>query len=165
MLIYKPAEWLVVCDWLHDNVDVEHVYRQWFHLAPELSLQQDGKQFVCQLPREEGSLRVASLLPQANATQPALGVTNPELQGWWSPKDKMMLPNYAFGYGQRGRSGIFATVFAFCSTLRARDSSRIAPSGRNAHLCWEADGVQHVLVFSRPEEDALHVAVETQLVK
>ena len=58
LLIFKPSEWLVVCDWLHDNIEAEHDYRQWFHFAPELSVRQDAGQYVASGARPKEPLRV-----------------------------------------------------------------------------------------------------------
>src|SRR6478609_370100 len=88
VLLYRPSEWLVVCDWLHDNVEAEHDYRQWFHFAPELSVRQVGEQYVAQGARPKEPLRVASLLVGPTGGKLQLAQETPQLQGFWSPSDR-----------------------------------------------------------------------------
>lgn len=160
LLVFKPSHWLIVCDWLHDNVEAEHDYRQWFHFAPELSVREQAGQYVATGARPSEPLRAASLLagPQGSSLQ--LAQTTPELQGWWSPSDSKMLPSYAMSFDVRARTGLFATLFTFGSELRVHASSRMAASGRNGYLRWRADGVDETLAFSRPEEGDLTLVHE-----
>lgn len=160
LLIFKPSHWLIVCDWLHDNVEAEHDYRQWFHFAPELAVTQEGAQYVATGARPQEALRATSLLAAPQGSKLSLAQATPELQGWWSPSDGKMLPNYALSFDLRARTGLFATLFSFANELRPHASSRMAASGRNGYLRWHADGVDQTLAFSRPEEGDMTLVYE-----
>jgi hypothetical protein len=158
LLLFRPRSWLVVFDWLHDNVEAQHDYRQWFHFAPELSVRHQGEQYVATNSRWSAPLRVASLMPEVSLSRPVLGRETPTLQGWWSPKGRVILPNYAVALEQRGRSATFATAFAFCSQLSINPSSRVAPSGRSGHLRFRADDCEHLITFARPEDGDIELS-------
>jgi hypothetical protein len=155
LLVFQPQRWLLVLDWLYDNIEEAHDYHQWFHFAPELSVRQEDEQYVVPIARSAQPLRVGSLLRGAVPIKPVLGQEEPVRQGWWSPKHRIALPNYAVAFEQRGRTAVFATVFAFCSNLLTASGSRVAPSGRTGHLRWRSDEVNHAVTFSRPEEGTL----------
>lgn len=152
VLLFKPSSWLIVCDWLHDNLEQQHDYRQWFHFAPELSVQREGGQYVARGPQPAQALRVASLLSGVNASKPYLAQESPQLQGFWSPADRSMLPSYAVALEQQARTGLFATLFCFANELSVHPSSRLTASGRNGHFRWRLDGNDHVVTFARPED-------------
>jgi hypothetical protein len=162
LLIFKPSAWLVVCDWLHDNLEVPHEYRQWFHFEPELSVRRDGQQYVATGARPEQSLRAVSLLSGATCGKTYLARDAAPMQGFWSPSDRTMLPSYAVAFEQTARTGLFATLFTFAEQLTPHPSSRINPSGRNGQLRWRSDGRDHLLAFSRPEEGSLSLNYEDQ---
>jgi len=65
-------------------------------------------------------------------------------------------------FEQRARTGLFATIFTFGSELNVHPTSRMAASGRNAHLRWRSDAGDQTLAFSRPEEGELSVVYEKQ---
>jgi hypothetical protein len=159
-LVFRPGQWVLIWDWLHDNVEAEHDFKQWLHFAPELLLRQHEQQYSASAPRLSTPLRIASLLPNVEAQRPVLGREEPK-QGWWSPKGRVVLPSYALPLQQRGRTAIFATLLAFCNELSPDATSRVAPSGRNAHLRWRADGRAHVLTFARPDDGALELNYRT----
>jgi hypothetical protein len=163
LLLFRPRSWLVVCDWLHDNLEAEHHYRQWFHLAPELSVEQRGERYRAENARWETPLWIGSLLPGASAGKPVLGRETPVRQGWWSPKSRMILPNYALAFEDRGRSTVLATVLAFCDNLVVDASSRVSPSGRNGQFRFRTDRTEQVLTFSRPESGELELGCRTEL--
>jgi hypothetical protein len=158
VLIFRPGNWLVVWDWLHDNLNAQHDYRQWFHFAPELSVRLHDEQYVVTSARWNEPLRVASLLPGTTCSKPVLGREGPAQQGWWSPKARVIVPNYALAFEQRARSVVFATALAFCSDLVVHPSSRVAPSGRSTHLRFGTNGSEHILNFSRPEEGDIELS-------
>lgn len=162
LLFHRPRAWLVVCDWLHDNLDAEHDYRQWLHLAPELSVEHLGEQYRATCSRWDAPLHIGSLLPSVSAAKPVLGREGPNRQGWWSPKSRMILPNYALAFEARGRSTVFATVLAFCDELTIDTSSRVAPSGRSGQLRFRTDHTEQVLSFSRPEGGDIEVGCRSE---
>ena len=47
LLVLNPANWLLVYDRVWDDASEEHDYRQWFHFAPDLTVE----------PRDEGTAR------------------------------------------------------------------------------------------------------------
>ena len=44
LLVLDPGNWLLVYDWLSDEAGAEHDFRQWFHFAPDLTVEtQNGE--------------------------------------------------------------------------------------------------------------------------
>lgn len=157
LLFFKPGQWLIVCDWVHDNHEVEHEYRQWFHFAPEHSVRKKEEHYSVSVASLRRPMCATSLLPGVSISKPFIGVEQPQAQGWWSPKDKVMLPNYAVAFEQTARTGLFATVLSFESSVAVSQVSRIAPSGRSGQLRWTEGAVAHAINFVRPEDGGLQV--------
>jgi len=157
VLAWLPGQWLLVFDWLHDNAGADHHFRQWFHLAPALSLFPSAEGFVTLPRRSAQPLRIESLLPEPRPMRLALGQEQPVLQGHYSPKEKTLIPNYAFGFEVAGAAGTgFATLFCHADELRCdREWSTMARSGRNARFRWVADGVGSSIVIARPADGEL----------
>jgi hypothetical protein len=151
VLVFRPSSWLLVLDWLHDNAAGEHVFREWFHFAADLSVRQDANQYVVEVPDAGAALHVASLIAGPRAGMPVIGTADPALQGWWSPRQRVLEPNYAISFERTGSSAVFATLFAFGDSLKTGERSSVNPSGRGGRLHWLLDDIPHTLGFSRPE--------------
>lgn len=162
VLMFKPGQWLVVFDWFHDNLALEHHVRQWFHLSPNLQLERALDGFVTSVPGSSEPLRVVSLLGEASPSRPYLGEIGPH-QGWWSSKERDIVPNYAFCFEQsQKKTGVFATLFDFSNRLDTDvEWSKVNASGRKGQLRWTDDNGRHVINFERPEHDALQFNYST----
>jgi len=166
VLVFLPGKWLLVFDWLHDNVDAVHDYRQWFHLGSDLTLERvDDGEYVSQLPQGGQTLRVASLLGGVVAGQPCRGQKEPSIQGFYSPSERKVIPNWAFAFEQAGkRSTVFATVLAFAGKLQTdHDWSKSNASGRKARLRWSDDTHVHTVMLERPAEGDMVVSYKARL--
>lgn len=154
LLVYRPGDWLIVYDWLHDNNAGEHNFKQWFHLSPALSLQTTGYGFMSYLPSSQKPLQILSLLSQAQRMNPLIGQEADPIQGLYSPKEQRVMPNYALGYSINGvRTARFATLFCFGDEIKAdQKESRSAVSGRDLQFSWAADGRRHGVSVSRPAD-------------
>lgn len=162
ILFHMPHQWLIVFDWFHDNNDDPHAVKQWFHIGHELQALMDGGQYVISVPGSEHVLRVASLLSGPMPSQPHIGEEEPVRQGWWSAKERDIVPNYAFCFEQsKVSSGVFATLFSFSDRLEP-DSlwSKVNVSGRKGQLRWKDENGVHELRFERPAEGDLSVTFE-----
>lgn len=159
VLIFNPARWLLVFDWFHDNLRHPHEVKQWFHLAPNLQLHKNTDGYHVPIPDTEQPLRVIPLLSGAVLSRPYLAEESPEMQGWWSPKEREIIPAYAFSFKQCGvYTGMFATLFDFSRLLTTETSwSRANTSGRKAKLKWKDDDGEHVVMLERPKEGSLDV--------
>ena len=154
-LLFKPASWLLIHDWFHDNLSEPHTVRQWFHTAPHLTMQPDEHGWHGRLA-EEGSLHVTSLLPDMQPMPVVRGQESPELQGWCSRQPLEKMPNDAFGYEKKDSpNGNFAVLFTFSEVQADRKWARMSASGRKGRFCWrDADGV-HRIELERPAEGDL----------
>jgi hypothetical protein len=160
VLIFMPGQWLLVFDWYHDNEHKPHTAKQWFHLAPHLQLLLQGGGYFISVPGSTEPLRIASVLPGPFASRPYLGEEKPVRQGWWSAKERDIVPNYAFCYELSGVSnGVFATLFTFSNSL-AMDTNwnKANISGRKAQLRWMDEKGVHELHLERPETGEMSVA-------
>jgi len=160
VLVFLPSKWLVALDWFHDNAQQPHDAKQWFHLSPHLQLLLQGGGYLVSMPSSIEPLRVISLLNGPFASQPYLGEKNPVMQGWWSAKERDIVPNYAFCYElSRVTTGVFATLFSFANSL-APDTTwnKVNVSGRKARFRWKDETGAHELLLERPESGDLVVS-------
>jgi hypothetical protein len=157
LLFFMPGEWLLVLDWFHDNHKAPHQVKQWFHLAPELELLVEAGGYQVAVPGGDAPLRIASLLSGPSASRPIIGQDTPEMQGWWSPKEREIIPNYSFCYElPEVDNGVFATLFSFTHELEVQtELSRINVSGRKGRFCWVDDVGCHQLDIERPQDGEL----------
>jgi hypothetical protein len=160
MLLFLPGKWLVALDWFHDNAQQPHGAKQWFHLAPHLQLLLQGGGYLVSMPSSIEPLRIIGLLDGPFASRPYLGEKKPVMQGWWSAKERDIVPNYAFCYELSGVStGVFATLFSFSNSL-ATDTTwnKVNVSGRKAQFRWKDETGAHELRLERPESGDLSVS-------
>lgn len=157
VLAYMPGRWLLVFDWFHDNNRQAQDVRQWFHFAPQLRVSADGGGYTAPLESPDAGLslaplRVRSLIDGPKASRLYIGETGEAMQGWWSPTERNILPNYAVGFDLGGKeTGAFATLFDFTERLETEhDWSQVNVSGRKARFRWTDDEGRHTLSLERP---------------
>lgn len=162
VLFLCPGHWLLVLDWFKDAFGLKHDVKQWFHLAPDLKAQLGLNDYIAQLPKSGESLRVIPLFENMQASQLYLGEDSPDMQGWWSPKEREILPNYAFNFSLAGPShGALATLFSFSESLApVFDRTIINASGRKGRFSWLNNGEKEELSFERPEVGAMKISYE-----
>jgi hypothetical protein len=160
VLVFMPGKWLLAFDWFHDNEQHLHDVRQWFHLAPHLRLLLQEEGYSTSIAGSIEPLRAISLLPGAVASRPYLGEEKPVRQGWWSAKEREIVPNYAFCYElSRVSNGTFATLLSFSNSLNPDQNwSRVNVSGRKARFRWTDETGTHELRLERPESGEMSVA-------
>ena len=127
--------------------------RQWFHLAPDLSLLWTGDGYVVYGSESDQPLRISALLDGPRPSLPILAREQEPMQGWWSPKERELIPAYAFCYEAFGvSSGAAATLFTFSEELTPeRTKSRVNVSGRTARLQWRTEIGLHEVKLNRPQ--------------
>lgn len=153
ILVFAPGKWLLVYDFLYDNMKQNHHYSQWFHFAPSLSPQIIYDQVLVRLAPEKKPLRVVSLFPGITLSGVFLGEIKPRLQGWWSPKEREIVPGPVIAFEQKKKpSTAFATLFGFCNDLIPdfKNINQYTDTG-NIALQWKMDGVEHKLNIIKQE--------------
>ena len=160
VLVFMPGYWLLVLDWFQDNEQQPHNVKQWFHLAPHLQLLLKDDSYFVSVPASTEPLKTIGLLPGPSASRPYVGEDKPVMQGWWSEKERELVPNYAFSYEVSGVSnGTFATLFCFSNSLAPdHDWSKVNTSGRKAQFRWRDDVGFHELRLERPEQGDLGIS-------
>ena len=155
LLVLVPHQWLLVFDWVWDNLKEDHDYRQWFHFAPHLTVEPSGQMLRVTGDELDTELTVLSLLPSPSVSEPVRGQEEPTLLGWWSEKggqfDPVTSVNFHIGDAP---SAVFATLFAFSEgrVCSDHDYQRVSTSGRNARFRWRTGEGMHTLSFARPAE-------------
>ncbi len=154
LLVILPGKWLLVFDWFHDNLIECHDVRQWFHLAPHLQTHQIEAGYLVPVPSSAKPLRITSLLNQPQPSRLFIGEEQPVLQGWWSPKEREIMPNYAFCFQLSNvHNGVFATLFSFSENLTVdKNWSKVNVSGRKGQFRWSDDSGTKQICFARPAE-------------
>jgi hypothetical protein len=159
-LLFKPRDWLIVFDWLWDNLKQPHTFTQRFHFAPELEAARVNEQVRLTVPGVAAALFVAPLLPTP-LTDFARGQEEPELLGWVSRREREMTPCCTVGYGVDGAAyHTFAALLTFSDAAPRplQQESRSNTSGRVARFRWEADGSGHTVELSRPQDGDVGVS-------
>lgn len=151
VLVLQPGQWLLVFDWFHDNAGAAHHVRQWFHLAQHLRLEATDLGYLVRDTAVGLPLQAASLLAAPAGSRLFLGEREPVIQGWWSPKERDIVPGYAFCYELGGvPTGAFATLFSFTRSLTPdRAWSKVNASGRKTQFLWRDDSGLHELRLDR----------------
>lgn len=152
-LVFSPGQWLLVYDWLWDNEKKPHDFRQWFHFAPDIQCIKENNELVVPLTKS-APLRVVSLLQGPTLSNIYRGETKPRMQGWFSPKEREMVPNDAVAFEVlKQPNATFATLFAFGNDIRTDVNwSRVNTSGRKARFRWVIDNIPYELLIERPQE-------------
>ena len=168
LLVLNPGTWLLVFDRLLDDAQQDHDYRQWFHFAPDLTVQVDNGMLRVSGASLETDLAVVSLIPSVEPSAPVFGQESPHLQGWWSKAGGVFEPTTSVNFSIHGEpSAMFATLFSFSdgATPEFVDYQEVDASGRNAKFSWSATGQLHTLSFSGPAEGDLSVDYEVEPVR
>ena len=164
LLVLNPKNWLLVYDRLWDDAQDDHDFRQWFHFAPDLTVESGkGMLHVSGEPLDT-DLTVVSLLPSAAPSAPVFGQEYPDLLGWWSERGGVFEPTTSVDFSINGApSAVFATLFSFSDGVTPDlDYQEVDASGRNAKFRWSTTGQQHTLSFARPAEGDLSVDYEVE---
>jgi hypothetical protein len=162
MLIFMPGKWLIVLDWFHDNNEATHKVRQWFHIGHELQLLAEQDQYWVPIQASGECLRVGALLSEMQPSRIYIGEEKPVIQGWWSAKERDIIPNYAFCYElPEAISGVYATLFTFSDTLQTdKVWSKVNTSCRKGQFRWTDEYGVHELYFDRPMTGNLLVSIK-----
>ena len=159
LLVLNPQKWLLVYDWLWDDAEEHHDYRQWFHFAPNLIVEsRNGGLRVSGQPLDTG-LAVVSLLPSPASSAPVSGQDDPDLLGWWSERGGTFEPvtSVNFSVKQAG-SALFATLLSFSEkVVPDLDYQRVDTTGRGGRFRWTTVDHEHTLSFARPAEGDLTI--------
>ena len=164
LLVFDPGNWLLVFDWLSDDAEKDHDYRQWFHFAPDLAVETQNDGFRVSGEPLGASLAVVSLIPTPVSSEPVFGRESPDLLGWWSKKGGAFEPTTSVNFSVRqARSAAFATLFSFAEdTTPDFDYQRVDASGRNAKFKWTTPDGAHTLSFTRPPEGSLTIDYQVE---
>lgn len=116
VLLWRAGRWLLVVDEL--NGSRWHQYTQWFHLAPDMSLQDEAKAEAWVALDSEGEVLRFDALLDVDSVQHARGERTPRLQGWYSTDYGKVVDNDAIGYSKSGRHARFATLLSLAKRGR-----------------------------------------------
>ena len=159
LLVLNPQKWLLVYDWLWDDVEEDHDYRQWFQFAPDLIVESHTNSLRVSGESLDEDLTVVSLLRSPVLSDPVSGQDSPELLGWWSERGGEFEPvtSVNFSVPQSG-SAVFATLFSFSDTvLPDLDYQRVDHDGRNGRFRWTATNFVHTISFAKPTKGDLAI--------
>jgi len=156
VLFICPRRFLIVLDWLKDNKDIAHDFRQWFHLAPNLDLSAERDRMTI-LRKGKPFASVLSLVPDIALDKIARGQSEPDMQGWVShDKGGSLLPNWAFSMSAAERAQTcFATLFTLYPDATLAQPAQIAPSGQSGKLFWQDRSGLNTFSFTRKPGEAI----------
>ncbi len=136
LLVFEPNAWLVVVDLL--TGEEEHDYTQWFHLQEDWEVVDHGKFFIAEI--EEEKLLIQSLSAGEVVSSMVRGVEAPRLQGWVSPAYKVILPNAALGFSNRGKTSNLVTLFRHGPIEGKLVVEDLMLDGPEIEVCWQVKG-------------------------
>jgi len=151
LLLLRPGQWLVVLDAYGDTENHQHDVRQWFHLAPGHNAVSHPDGFDVAL-RGGGNLLVRQLLEGQTAPGRVVsGSQDPEIQGWFSDKERSATPSDALSFVQSGRSaGVFATLLTLSpSECFSSKTGRSDVTGRQVKSEWTDQFGRHRISITR----------------
>ncbi len=163
-LIFAPGEFLVVLDHLHDRLDVEHDWRQWFQLAPQWRVTKNAQGLLARSAQatEKQSLRITPMIADTALERVARGEKKPALQGWMSDAPYKLVPCTSLCFHRRGRTASFATLFSFGGLPAIHETAtRFNATMTAGGLRWRANGRSTHLKFRRSRDEPLQVARAT----
>jgi hypothetical protein len=159
-LIFAPGEFLIVLDHLHDRLNVEHDYRQWFQLASQWRVTRNAQGLLARSAQasEKQSLRITSMISEVGLDRIARGEKTPEMQGWMSDVPYSLLPCTSIAFHRRARTASFATLFSFgAAPLVHATATRFNVTMTAGSLRWRANGRSTHLKFERSSDVPLRV--------
>ncbi|MEI9930567.1 MAG: heparinase II/III family protein [Rhizomicrobium sp.] len=159
-LIFAPSEFLIVLDHLHDRLDVEHDYRQWFQIAPQWRVTKSSNGVLARSTQasEQQNLHITSTMPEVALDDVARGQKQPELQGWMSDAPYSLTPCTSISFRRRGRTASFATLFSFgAAPILHNVATRFNTTMTAGGLRWRANGRSTHLKFERRKGATLRV--------
>lgn len=163
VLLLRPGQWLVVFDAYTDNLKAPHDVRQWFHLAPGHHALQVADGYDVGL-KDGSQMALRSLIGTPDPGPVISGREGDPIQGWWSDKERSLVPADALCFTQTGQaSGVFATLL----TLSAGgdvvvEQGRSNVTGRKAQFAWSDQLGRHSIAFERGD-DVFVLDYSTQL--
>lgn len=163
VLVLHPGGWLLVFDWLWDNLKETHTYTQRFHFAPSLEVVGGDDPGCLQAPLSgRESLVVVPLLP-SELVEPARGQTSPRLLGWISRQTQELEPCFTAAFEGKGAAHTFGTLFTFAGKGErvSVDRARANTSGRKSQFRWTLGNTNHDLRLERPAEGDVSLEYET----
>jgi hypothetical protein len=150
-IVLKPAQFIMVWDWLTDQEGAEHKFRQWFHLSPRWTAERNDRSYAATNTSDGTSrvLSVASVFPDVEPTEVFCGATSPMMQGWISDKFMALNPAPAFAFEADRVSAVrFGTLISLSSSI-AIERVKANGSLRDASVEWRDDFGKHRLRLRR----------------
>lgn len=149
-LFFSPGKWLLVMDNFNDRKKLPHGARQWFHLGGDIQTRPLGDQLELHLAG--GSKLICVPLLAGAALQPVqCGVEQPQMQGWWSPNEGVLVPAPAFNFRVPQAPGAtIATLFCFGDEASADIGwNRVNATARKGRFKWTVNNLEYTLEFDR----------------
>ena len=150
-IVLKPAQFIMVWDWLTDQEGAQHKFRQWFHLSPRWAAKRNDRSYAATNTADGTSrvLSVASFFPDVEPTEVFCGATSPMMQGWISDKPMTLDPAPAFAFEADRVSAVrFGTLITLSSSI-AIERVKANGSLRDVTVEWRDDFGGHRLRLHR----------------
>jgi hypothetical protein len=146
-VVFRPGRWVVVIDELEGISS--HTYTQWLHFAPDLAW--TAKEAAASAALGDGrSLHVLPLVADPPAVAEVVrGQREPRLQGWYSPRHRVLKPNWALGFTSTGSKAVIAALLYLGERRPTMKSGANSVRPDRISLTWEAAGKREGFVLDR----------------
>lgn len=146
-----PNQFLITLDFLKDNTELHHDFKQWFHLGKELDITAEDGTTVDILHDNKQFASILSLMPEISLDSLEKGENDSSLNGWVTDDiGGKLIPNWAISFSAYQRSQVtFATLFSLHPKANLWETSIVAPSGQRGRLYWQDEAGYHTLGFTK----------------
>jgi len=162
ILLFRPAAWLLVFDWLIDTRRRPHRFEQRFHFAPECDAARADGGLEVRIPGLRERLHMLWLLP-ADELEAVRGQETPELLGWTSRSAWTLTPAWTGGYVVEGCSRhAFATLMHLSTDRPVPSPSEctVYTNAVGAEFGWSTEAGKHRVKFTRARGRRFRIAAE-----
>ncbi len=161
-IVFAPAEWLLVADWLWDTAKRDHRYTQWWHFSQSARISPiEQCAWQIDIAGLDRPVHVNLLKPDEADASIAEAQKEPRWQGWWSPAEEVLEPAPALGLTTRipSPSATILTLFSLAGKAE-NAASNVSTSGREMSVDW-SDGIgRHRLLVERPRDAERPIRIE-----
>lgn len=160
-LVWLPAKWLIVYDWLACGLGEKHDFRQWFHFPSDARVTLSNNVAVAELVGIGSKLTVLPLLSDLSGSRLVRGDRSADggyHQGFYSPADNEIVESDALCFEQlQVDKAFFATMLTFEDFEMLPISAKVSPSGVSLTVAWVQGGAKRTLRIHRPINGSVEI--------
>jgi hypothetical protein len=150
-MVYQPGEFLLIIDQL--TSPEKHDYTQWFHLYPDLAINEDnGVYIIFQQTTQKKLVNIHSLSPQSPNFTLHYGDKEPRLQGWVSLDGSTLEKTNSLGIKASGKDVVIATLIEFTPKDATASEISFNHKGGNTEFSFIQSHSEYIISINKIPE-------------